>query len=45
MTGPWANLIIAGVFERVWAVGLKYSDGFSRFGASPLTLCVWPASL
>ena len=24
----WIYLIIAGVFEIVWAVGLKYCDGF-----------------
>jgi quaternary ammonium compound-resistance protein SugE len=27
----WWYLIIAGIFEIVWAVGLKYSEGFSKF--------------
>lgn len=27
---PWAWLILAGVLEIAWAVGLKYTDGFSR---------------
>lgn len=27
---PWLILFLAGLFEIVWAVGLKYSDGFSR---------------
>jgi quaternary ammonium compound-resistance protein SugE len=26
----WMLLIIAGVLEVVWALGLKYSDGFTR---------------
>ncbi len=30
----WTLLIIAGIFEVVWAIGLKYTDGFSRFWPS-----------
>lgn len=26
----WILLILAGIFEIAWAVGLKYTDGFSR---------------
>ncbi|WP_254525773.1 quaternary ammonium compound efflux SMR transporter SugE [Natrinema caseinilyticum] len=26
----WYILILAGLFEIVWAVGLEYSDGFSK---------------
>lgn len=26
----WAILVIAGLFETGWAVGLKYSQGFTR---------------
>lgn len=26
----WVILIIAGIFEVFWAVGLKYSEGFTR---------------
>jgi quaternary ammonium compound-resistance protein SugE len=26
----WALLIVAGLLEVVWAVGLKYTDGFTR---------------
>ncbi len=26
----WLVLLVAGLFEVVWALGLKYSDGFSR---------------
>ena len=33
----WCILILAGFFEMGWAVGLKYSDGFTRFWPSLLT--------
>jgi quaternary ammonium compound-resistance protein SugE len=26
----WITLIVAGLFETVWAVGLKYTDGFRK---------------
>ena len=26
----WVTLFFAGLFEVVWAVGLKYTEGFSR---------------
>lgn len=26
----WTYLTVAGVFEVVWAIGLKYTDGFTR---------------
>lgn len=34
----WIYLIVAGIFEVVWAIGLKYSEGFSRFYPSVLTV-------
>jgi quaternary ammonium compound-resistance protein SugE len=34
----WIYLIIAGVFEVGWAVGLKYSQGFSKPLPSILTI-------
>ena len=27
---PWVILVIAGLFEVGWAIGLKYTDGFTR---------------
>lgn len=27
----WVVLIVAGLFEIGWAVGLKYTEGFTRF--------------
>lgn len=29
----WIILVVAGVFEVCWAIGLKYTDGFTR---------IWP---
>ena len=29
-TAAWLVLIVAGLFEVGWAVGLKYTDGFTR---------------
>jgi quaternary ammonium compound-resistance protein SugE len=26
----WALLVVAGLFEVGWAIGLKYTDGFTR---------------
>ena len=36
--GAWAILVLAGLFEIGWAIGLKYSQGFTRFVPSVLTL-------
>ena len=46
----WAYLTVAGLFEIGWAVGLKYSDGFSKPFPSLLTilamiLSVWLLAL
>ncbi len=34
----WLILFIAGLFEIVWAVGIKYSDGFTKPLPSILTI-------
>ena len=34
----WLALLGAGLLEVAWALGLKYSDGFTRFWPSVLTL-------
>lgn len=34
----WIILFVAGLFEVVWAVGLKYSEGFSRPLPSVITI-------
>ena len=34
----WVVLLIAGLFEIGWAVGLKYTDGFTRVVPAVATL-------
>ena len=34
----WALLVVAGLLEVVWAIGMKYSDGFSRLVPSVVTI-------
>lgn len=41
---PWIWLIIAGVLEVVWAVGLKYTEGFSKLWPSVVTVLLLLAS-
>ncbi|NID14119.1 quaternary ammonium compound efflux SMR transporter SugE [Luteibacter yeojuensis] len=33
----WTVLVLAGLFEIAWAVGLKYTEGFTRLVPSVLT--------
>ncbi len=41
----WIVLLIAGLFEVGWAVGLKFTDGFTRLGASVATVAAMIASM
>ena len=34
----WAILIVAGIFEVGWAIGLKYTEGFTRLWPSVWTV-------
>jgi quaternary ammonium compound-resistance protein SugE len=34
----WIYLLIAGLFEVAWAIGLKYTEGFSRLMPSLWTV-------
>lgn len=34
----WALLVLAGLFEIGWAIGLKYTDGFTRPWPTAATL-------
>lgn len=34
----WIILVLAGLFEVVWAVGLKYTHGFTRLWPSVITV-------
>ena len=40
----WAALIIAGLLEVVGAVGLKYTEGFTRAGYELLVMAAFAAS-
>lgn len=40
----WTCLIIAGIPEIGWAIGLKYTEGFSRLWPSVATLATMIAS-
>jgi quaternary ammonium compound-resistance protein SugE len=41
----WVLLILAGLLEIGWAVGLKYTDGFTRFVPSVATVACMVVSL
>jgi quaternary ammonium compound-resistance protein SugE len=34
----WLVLVVAGILEIVWVIGMKYSDGFTRLAPSLVTL-------
>jgi len=40
----WSILVVAGLFEIVWATGLKYAEGFTRLWASVITLAAMALS-
>jgi quaternary ammonium compound-resistance protein SugE len=40
----WIELFVAGLFEVAWAVGLKYTQGFTRLRPSALTAAAMIAS-
>ncbi len=42
---PWVILVLAGVLETAWAVGLKYTDGFTRPVPTTLTVAALMASV
>jgi len=44
MTNAWLSLLMAGLLEVGWALGLKYSDGFTKFWPSLGTLVAIAAS-
>lgn len=41
----WLILVVAGLLEVVWAVGLKYTHGFSRLVPSVITAVAMIASV
>jgi quaternary ammonium compound-resistance protein SugE len=41
----WLILVVAGLVETGWAIGLKYTDGFTKFWPSVLTIAGIVASM
>jgi quaternary ammonium compound-resistance protein SugE len=41
----WVYLIVAGILETGWAIGLKYTEGFTRPVPSVLTIVAIAASM
>ena len=41
----WVILFFAGLFETGWAIGLKYTDGFTRFWPTAWTVFAMIVSL
>jgi quaternary ammonium compound-resistance protein SugE len=37
---PWIIVVIAGLMETGWALGLKYSEGFTRLWPSVITVAL-----
>ena len=42
---PWLILIVAGLFEITWAIGLKYTEGFTRLWPSVGTVAAMAVSV
>ena len=42
---PWILLIVAGICEVVWAIGLKYAEGFTRLWPSVITVAAMLVSI
>lgn len=41
----WLCLFVAGLLETVWAIGLKYTEGFTRLVPSLVTIVALIASM
>ena len=41
----WIMLAVAGLLEIGWAIGLKYTDGFTRLGPTVATVAAMVVSL
>ncbi len=42
---PWLLLVVAGLLEVGWAIGLKYTEGFTRVVPSVFTLAAMAGSV
>lgn len=41
----WAVLVVSGLFETAWAVGLPRTEGFTRLGPSAFVLAAMAVSI
>ncbi len=41
----WVYLLVAGLFEITWAIGLKYAEGFTRPLPSVITVAAMAVSV
>jgi len=41
----WIILVVAGLFEIGWAIGLKYTEGFTRLVPTALTIATMAVSV
>ena len=44
-SAAWIALVVAGLFEVAWAIGLKYAQGFTRLWPSTVTIVAMIASM
>ena len=44
MISPWLYLLLAGLLEVGWAIGLKYTNGFTRLWPSVSTVAAMTVS-
>jgi quaternary ammonium compound-resistance protein SugE len=45
LASPWFLLVLAGLFEVCWAIGLKYTEGFTRLWPSVFTVTTLALSM
>src|ERR1700761_7506040 len=45
MSNPWIQIFIAGLLETAWAIGLKYTAGFTKPVPSGFTLAALAGSM
>jgi len=45
MTSAWILLLVAGILETGWAIGLKYTEGFTKLVPTLLTVSAMVVSM
>lgn len=44
-SSPWTVLVVAGLLEVCWSIGLKYTNGFTRLRPTIFTIATLTASM